>query len=306
MYHWGENLVSIGYVVGLDYENAYLNPYKEFQRLKLHNVWRRYLEGGKPISYGARAINEGGLQSRPDLTLPGAALIGCSAGFLNVPKIKGSHMAMKSGMIAAEAAFDAVKELDIEKDGVKAVKINSYAENIKKSWIYEELHGVRNIRPAFSKGGLLGGSVFTGIHWLFTKGKEPWTWHHDKPDHQHLKPLTESTPIDYPKPDGVLTFDLLTNLARSGTNHNEDQPAHLKLKDASVPVDINLHKYGGPEARYCPANVYEFVNDANGKARLQINAQNCLHCKTCDIKDPKQNIVWTTPEGGGGPGYSNM
>eukprot|EP01125_Pyxidicula_operculata_P018299 TRINITY_DN64_c1_g2_i2.p1 TRINITY_DN64_c1_g2~~TRINITY_DN64_c1_g2_i2.p1 ORF type:complete len:580 (-),score=133.87 TRINITY_DN64_c1_g2_i2:175-1731(-) len=301
MYHYGSNMVSFGYVVGLDYENPYLSPYQEFQRLKTHPAVKHYLEGGRPVSYGARALNEGGIQSLPELVFPGGALIGCSAGFLNVPKIKGTHLAMKSGMVAAEAAFEAISERQDD----KAISLHGYDHNIKKSWVWEELHEVRNIRPSYANG-LIPGVLFTGIHWLFTKGKEPFTLHHKHADHEATKKASECKPIEYPKPDGVLTFDLLTNLARSGTNHNEDQPAHLKILNQSTPVDINLRKYAAPESRYCPAGVYEYVKTPEGGDKLQINAQNCLHCKTCDIKDPTQNINWTTPEGGGGPAYSEM
>eukprot|EP01128_Nolandella_sp_AFSM9_P006196 TRINITY_DN3129_c0_g1_i1.p1 TRINITY_DN3129_c0_g1~~TRINITY_DN3129_c0_g1_i1.p1 ORF type:complete len:627 (+),score=166.61 TRINITY_DN3129_c0_g1_i1:2-1882(+) len=306
MYHFGENKVSIGYVVGLDYENPYLSPYKEFQRLKHHPAWAEHLEGGKCVSYGARAINEGGFQAIPELVVPGAAMIGCAAGFLNMPKIKGSHTAIKSGIVAGDAAFNLLKGTSVgDISEVKPATLSEYPVELKKSWLWEELHNVRNVRPAFQNGLFLG-SLFAGIHWLFTKGKEPFTLHVTKPDHEHLKKASDSTPIEYPKPDGKLSFDLLTNLARSGTNHNEDQPAHLTLKDDSVPVDVNLDLYDGPEGRYCPAGVYEFVEADNGKKKLQINAQNCLHCKTCDIKDPTQNIVWTVPEGGGGPAYTDM
>uniref|UniRef100_A0A6B2L0X4 Electron transfer flavoprotein-ubiquinone oxidoreductase n=1 Tax=Arcella intermedia TaxID=1963864 RepID=A0A6B2L0X4_9EUKA len=301
LYHWGENLVSFGYVVGLDYENPYLSPYKEAQRLKHHPIIRQHLEGGTPISYGARALNEGGLQSIPELIFPGGALIGCSAGFLNVPKIKGIHNAMKSGILAGEAAY---KEI-FNKTNDEAITLTSYPASLKKSWLWEDLHKVRNIRPAFQKG-LLFGAAFTGAHWLITKGKEPFTWHYKHADHEITRKASECKPIEYPKPDGVLSFDLLTNLARSGTNHNDDQPPHLKVIDEKIPVNVNLKEYAGPEGRYCPAGVYEYVKNTDGTDRLQINAQNCLHCKTCDIKDPKQNINWTTPEGGGGPSYSGM
>jgi len=302
MYHYGEDKVSLGYVVGLDYTNPHLNPYKEFQRLKLHPQISKYLTGGTPVSYGARALNEGGLQSIPQLQFPGGALIGCSAGFLNVPKIKGTHTAMKSGMLAAEAAFNAIDK----KQSDEAIILNDYETKVKESWIWSELHRVRNFRPAFQKGGLYFGMLFSGFHWLISKGKEPWTWHFPHGDHETLKKASECTPINYPKPDGNLTFDLLTNLSRSGTNHNEDQPPHLKILDPSIPVNYNLKLYGAPEEKYCPAGVYEFIKDKDGNDKLQINAQNCLHCKTCDIKDPKQNINWVPPEGGGGPSYSGM
>jgi len=263
------------------------------------------------ISYGARALNEGGYQSIPKFIFPGGALLGCSAGFLNTAKIKGIHTSMKSGIVAGEAAFNALTkegypELNSDSDR-PPIHLTQYETDLKKSWVYQELYRVRNFRPSFN----LGFPVFLlygGLYWLITKGREPWTWHYKHPDNTSLKKAAESTPIEYPKPDGVLSFDLLTNLARSGTNHEEDQPAHLTLKDAKVAVNHNLALYEGPESRYCPANVYEFVPDDStpGKRKLQINAQNCLHCKTCDIKDPTQNIVWITPEGGGGPSYSGM
>jgi len=306
MYHYGTNLVSLGYVVGLDYKNTNLRPYMELQRLKHHNIWKEVLEGGKCISYGARALNEGGIQSIPKLVFPGGALIGCSAGFLNVSKIKGIHTSMKSGMLAAEAAFNELTKEgypDVESESRPSLTLNAYADNIANSWVYDELRKVRNIRPAYTKG-LPFFMAFSGFHWLVSKGKEPWTWHHHK-DHEQLKPAEKCKPINYPKPDGVLSFDLLTNLARSGTNHNDDQPAHLLLKDPKVQQE-SYAIFKGPESRYCPAQVYEWIDDGQNGKRLQINAQNCLHCKTCDIKDPKQNILWVVPEGGGGPAYSGM
>jgi len=301
MYHFDKNLVSFGYVVGLDYQNPYLNPYREFQRLKHHPFYKKFFEGGRCIGYGARAINEGGYQSIPELIFPGGALIGCSAGFLNVPKIKGTHTAMKSGMIAAEASFDSL----LKKKDDKPIKLNEYSQNIKKSWVWNELYKVRNIKPSYQYG-TLPGMAFTGIHWLITRGKEPFTLHHHHPDNECTKKSSLSKSIEYPKPDGIISFDLLTNLARSGTNHSEDQPPHLKVINKDIPTSVNLKDYAGLESRFCPAGVYEYLKDDKGKDYLQINAQNCLHCKTCDIKDPTQNIDFTTPEPGGGPAYSNM
>jgi len=311
-YHYGDNLVALGYVVGLDYKNPYVSPYQEFQKMKTHPLFKDLLEGATPVSYGARALNEGGYQSIPNLVFPGGVLIGCAAGFLNVAKIKGTHTAMKSGMLAAEAAFNAItketyptlEQAMTDETERPALTLTEYESTIQKSWVYEELYAVRNIRPSLNYGMPVF-FAFSGLHWLLTKGKEPWTWHHHA-DHTSLKPAAESKRPIYPKPDGKLTFDILTNLARSGTNHNEDQPSHLTLKDPSVPVNLNLKVYDGPEGRYCPAQVYEFVKSESGEDKLQINAQNCLHCKTCDIKDPSQNIVWKTPEGGGGPAYSGM
>jgi electron-transferring-flavoprotein dehydrogenase len=289
MYHLENNQVAIGFVIGLDYKNPYLDPFLEFQRFKTHPAIRKYLEGGKRLSYGARAINEGGYQSIPKLAFPGGALIGCSAGFVNVPKIKGSHTAMKSGIVAAECVF---------KD-----QLDAYPEALKKSWVYDELHKVRNIRPAF-RFGLWAGMLYAALDTFLLRGRAPWTFHHHK-DNESLKLAAESQKIDYPKPDGVLTFDRMSSVFLSSTNHAEDQPAHLTLKDKTIPVEFNLKNYAAPEQRYCPAGVYEIVTE-NNAPRLQINAQNCVHCKTCDIKDPKQNIVWVTPEGGGGPNYSGM
>jgi electron-transferring-flavoprotein dehydrogenase len=299
-YHLEDNLVAIGFVVGLGYSNPYLSPYEEFQRYKTHPAIKTFLEGGKRIAYGARAISAGGLQSLPKLTFPGGCLIGDDAGFLNASRIKGSHAAIKSGMLAAEAAFDA---LGAE---TPAAELSAYPEAFKSSWLHEELHKARNFKPWMSKG-LYTGTLMVGIDQVLFRGKAPWTLHHNHSDHETLKPKTECTPIDYPKPDGVISFDRMSSVFISNTNHNEDQPVHLTLKDASVPVNINLELYDAPEQRYCPAGVYEIVRDDNGaNPRLQINAQNCVHCKTCDIKDPTQNIVWVTPEGGGGPNYPNM
>jgi electron-transferring-flavoprotein dehydrogenase len=299
LYHLENNQVMVGYVVGLDYENPYLSPYEEFQRYKTHPAIRTFFEGGKRISYGARAITAGGLQSLPKLVFPGGALIGCDAGFLNMSRIKGSHAAIKSGMMAADAVAEALGA------GRVGDELAAYPVAFEQSWLKEELHVARNVKPWLKKGLYLG-SIMTGIDQIVFKGKAPWTLHHSTPDHACLRPAADFTPIVYPKPDGKLTFDRLSSVFISNTNHAEDQPIHLTLKDNSVPVGINLSKYAGPESRYCPAGVYEFVKTDEGQDRLQINAQNCVHCKTCDIKDPTQNIVWVTPEGGGGPNYPNM
>lgn len=296
LYHLEDNLVSYGFVIGLDYKNPYLSPYDEMQRFKLHPLVRETFEGGRRISYGARALNEGGFQSIPKLTFPGGALIGCTAGFLNVPKIKGSHTAMKSGMVAAEAIFDMLAE-----DSNEPV---TYREKLEDSWLWDELYRSRNIRPSFQKG-FFAGMIYSAIDTYLLRGKAPWTFRHHE-DHKQLRKADEVDRIDYPKPDGKITFDKLTSVSFSGTNHEENQPVHLTLKDDSVPVSHNLALYDGPEQRFCPAGVYEFVQDDSGADRLQINAQNCVHCKTCDIKDPGQNIHWVTPEGGGGPAYPNM
>jgi electron-transferring-flavoprotein dehydrogenase len=299
MYHWENHQVSIGFVIGLDYSNPHLSPFDEFQRFKLHPDIRHYLEGGRRIAYGARALSEGGFQSIPKLTFPGGAIIGDAAGFLNVPKIKGNHTAMKSGMVCAEAVFDLLRA---DNPGKEAA---SYPERLKQSWVWEELYGVRNIRPSF-RYGLWGGLAYSALDTVVLRGKAPWTFHHHA-DHTQLKKASEAPKIDYPKPDGVLTFDRLSSVFISNTNHEENQPAHLKLKDPSIPVRINLPDYDAPEQRYCPAGVYEIVRDDSGdNPRLQINAQNCVHCKTCDIKDPTQNINWVVPEGGGGPNYGSM
>ena len=298
LYHQDANQVSVGFVVGLGYSNPYLSPYEEFQRFKTHAAIRAFLEGGRRIAYGARAIAAGGLQSLPKLVFPGGALIGDEAGFLNASRIKGSHAAIKSGMLAAEAAVPALKE------GREGDELQSYPESFRASWLHEELHRARNFKPWMSKGLYLG-TMMVGVDQVLFRGRAPWTLRHDHADHETLVEKSRARPIAYPKPDGVLTFDRLTDLSFSNTNHNEDQPPHLTLKDASVPVKTNLEIYAGPESRYCPAGVYEFV-DLETKPRLQINAQNCVHCKTCDIKDPTQNIVWVTPEGGGGPNYVSM
>nr|WP_181259147.1 electron transfer flavoprotein-ubiquinone oxidoreductase [Pseudoduganella armeniaca] len=299
LYHMENNQVVVGYVVGLNYQNPYLSPYEEFQRYKTHPEIRQFFEGGKRISYGARAITAGGLQSLPKLVFPGGALIGCDAGFLNMSRIKGSHAAIKSGMLAAEALVAALGE------NRQFDELAAYPVAFEQSWLHEELHVARNVKQYLNKG-LVFGSIMTGIDQIIFRGKAPWTLHHSEPDHACLKPAANYQPIVYPKPDGKLTFDKLSSVFISNTNHAEDQPVHLTLKNPSVPVDVNLAKYAGPEQRYCPAGVYEFVKNDDGAERLQINAQNCVHCKTCDIKDPTQNIVWVTPEGGGGPNYPNM
>ncbi len=299
LYHLENNQVAVGYVVGLAYENPYLSPYEEFQRYKTHPEISKFFEGGKRISYGARAITAGGLQSLPKLTFPGGALIGCDAGFLNASRIKGSHAAIKTGMLAANAAFEALgnnRQFD---------ELTAYSEAFEKSWLHQELHKARNFKPWMSKGLYLG-TLMVGIDQVVFGGKAPWTLRHTHADHECLKPAANYAPIKYPKPDGKLTFDRLSSVFISNTNHAEDQPIHLTLKDPTVPVNVNLRDYAGPEARYCPAGVYEFVTNEDNTERLQINAQNCVHCKTCDIKDPTQNIVWVTPEGGGGPNYPNM
>lgn len=299
LYHLENNQVAVGFVVGLAYQNPYLSPYEEFQRYKTHPAIRGFFEGGKRISYGARAITAGGLQSLPKVVFPGGALIGCDAGFLNTSRIKGSHSAIKTGALAAEAAFAALGE-NRQHD-----ELISYPAAFEKSWLHEELHVARNFKPWMSKGLYLG-SIMTGIDQIVFKGKAPWTLHHQHADHECLKPAAAFKPIVYPKPDGKLTFDRLSSVFISNTNHAEDQPIHLTLKNPAIPVEVNLATYAGPEQRYCPAGVYEFVKTDTGGDRLQINAQNCVHCKTCDIKDPTQNIVWVTPEGGGGPNYPNM
>src|SRR5450830_999155 len=299
LYHMENNQVVVGYVVGLNYHNPYLSPYEEFQRYKTHPEIRHFFEGGKRISYGARAITAGGLQSLPKLVFPGGALIGCDAGFLNMSRIKGSHAAIKSGMLAAEAIVDALGQ------GRQFDELAAYPVAFEQSWLHEELHVARNVKQYLNKGLVLG-TLMTGIDQIVFRGKAPWTLHHSEPDHACLKPAANYKPIVYPKPDGKLTFDKLSSVFISNTNHAEDQPIHLTLKNPSVPVDVNLAKYAGPEQRYCPAGVYEYVKNDDGADRLQINAQNCVHCKTCDIKDPTQNIVWVTPEGGGGPNYPNM
>jgi electron-transferring-flavoprotein dehydrogenase len=303
LYHLEGNKVTLGLVVGLDYKNTWLSPFEEMQRWKTHPSIRAHLEGGKRISYGARAINNGGLPSLPKTVFPGGALIGCDAGYMNAARIKGSHAAMKSGMLCAEALFDAVTS------GRQYDELSAYPTAFENSWLREELGTSKNFKTWFKKG-LYVGSLMTGVeHWLLPRlgiKEAPWTLKNPAADNTFLKPASECAKIDYPKPDGKLTFDRLSSVFVSNTNHEEHQPTHLTLKNASVPVQTNLAKYAGPESRYCPAGVYEFVKNEDNTDRLQINAQNCVHCKTCDIKDPTQNIVWVTPEGGGGPNYAGM
>ena len=300
LYHLENNQIAIGFVVGLGYSNPHLSPFEEFQRFKTHPEIRKFLESGKRISYGARALTAGGLQSLPKLTFPGGVLVGDDAGFLNAARIKGSHCAIKSGMLAAEACFDALAK-ECQHD-----ELTAYPEAFKASWLHEELHLSRNFKPWMAKGLKLGSLMF-GIDQMVFGGKAPWTLHNTKPDHAKLKLAADTQPIIYPKPDGVLTFDRLSSVFLSSTNHEEDQPCHLQLKDAAIPISVNLAQYDAPEQRFCPAGVYEILRDENGSnPRLQINAQNCVHCKTCDIKDPSQNINWVVPQGGEGPTYPNM
>jgi len=301
LYHLEDNQLAVGFVIGLDYTNPYLSPFEEFQRFKTHPRIRAVFEGGRRIAYGARALNEGGLQSLPKPSFPGGLLIGCEAGTLNMPKIKGTHTAMKSGMLAAEAAFAALAAGDDA-----APELTGYGEAFRASWVHRELRAARNVRPSF-KWGLYGGTLYTGIDQTLLRGHAPWTLHHEHADNETLAPAAACTPIAYPKPDGKITFDRLSSVFISNTNHEENQPVHLVLADPSVPIAHNLELYDAPEQRYCPANVYEIIRDEDGgNPRLQINAQNCVHCKTCDIKDPTQNITWVAPEGGGGPNYPNM
>ncbi|HMX54075.1 MAG TPA: electron transfer flavoprotein-ubiquinone oxidoreductase [Plasticicumulans sp.] len=300
LYHLENNQVAVGFVVGLDYANPWLSPFDEFQRFKNHPDIRPTFEGGRRIAYGARALSEGGIQSLPKLSFPGGLLVGDTAGFLNVPKIKGTHTSMKSGMVAAEAIF---AHLGAQAAGSEVSEVSEYRPLLEASWLWPELHGVRNIRPAF-RWGLLGGLAYGALDTYVFRGNAPWTLHHH-PDHTALKPAAECEKIDYPKPDGKVSFDKLSSVFLSSTNHAEGQPCHLQLRDPAVPVAVNLKTYAGPEARFCPAGVYEFLGEA-GAQRLQINSQNCVHCKTCDIKDPTQNINWVVPEGGGGPNYPNM
>jgi electron-transferring-flavoprotein dehydrogenase len=296
LYHWGDRMVSYGFVVGLDYRNTWLSPFDEMQRFKTHPAMRKHFEGGRRISYGARALSEGGLQSMPKLTFPGGALIGDTAGFLNVPKIKGTHTAMKSGRVAAEAIAEALA-------ADKPAEPTSFTDKMKASWVWEELSAARNIRPAFSRFGLFGGIVYSALDTFVLRGKAPWTMHHAHADNETLDDASKAKPIAYPKPDGTLTFDKLSSVFISNTNHEENQPVHLRLRDPSRWSGVNWAEYRSPESRYCPAGVYEAVGVETGEPRLQINAQNCVHCKTCDIKDPTQNIDWCVPEGGGGPNY---
>jgi electron-transferring-flavoprotein dehydrogenase len=303
LYHLEGNKVTLGFVTGLDYQNPWLSPFEEMQRWKAHPSIRAHIEGGKRVSYGARAITAGGLLSLPKQVFPGGALVGCDAGYLNAARIKGSHAAIKSGMLCAEAAFEALQA------GRSHDELSAYPAAFEKSWLHEELSGSKNFKQWFKKGNTVG-AFMTGIEqWLLPKlglKEAPWTIHRTQADHARLKPAAQCARIEYPKPDGKLTFDRLSSVFVSNTNHEENQPAHLTLRDASVPVAHNLAIFAGPESRYCPAGVYEFVKNEDGSDRLQINAQNCVHCKTCDIKDPTQNIVWVTPEGGGGPNYAGM
>jgi electron-transferring-flavoprotein dehydrogenase len=298
LYHLENHQVAVGFVVGLGYRNPYLSPFEEFQRYKTHPAIRGFFEGGRRIAYGARAIAAGGLQSLPKLVFPGGALVGDDAGFLNASRIKGTHAAIKSGMLAAEAAYDALVA------GREGDELTAYPEAFRKSWLHQELHRARNFKP-FMSMGLYTGTLMVGVDQVVFGGRAPWTLTHRHADHETLEPAARHEPIEYPKPDGVLTFDRLSSVFVSNTNHEEDQPAHLTLIDPAIPTKLNLAVYAGPETRYCPAGVYEFVSEG-GAPRLQINAQNCVHCKTCDIKDPAQNIQWVVPEGGGGPNYPNM
>ena len=298
LYHLEDNQVAVGFVVGLDYTNPHLSPFEEFQRFKTHPKIRPTFESGRRIAYGARAISEGGLQSLPKLAFPGGLLVGDTAGFLNVPKIKGTHTAMKSGMTAAEAIFDALR------DDSSPCEATDFRSRLEGTWLWDELHRVRNLRPSF-RWGLWGGMFYSGLDTYLLRGRAPWTLHHHA-DHAALKKASECPRIEYPKPDGEVSFDRNSSVFLSNTNHEEDQPVHLTLKDDSVPIAVNLTEFDAPEQRYCPAGVYEIVGEDSGEPKLQINAQNCVHCKTCDIKDPTQNIHWVTPEGGGGPNYPNM
>ena len=298
IYHLEDNQLAIGFVVGLDYENPWLSPFDEMQRFKTHPRVRPMLEGGRRVAYGARALNEGGFQSIPKLTFPGGLLVGCTAGFLNVPKIKGTHTAMKSGMVAAEAIYDSLAG-----GAGGGEELTAYPENLEKTWMWDELRRVRNIRPSF-RWGLWGGMAYGGLDTYLLRGRAPWTFHHHA-DNACTKKAKDCPQIEYPKPDGEITFDKPSSVYLANTMHDEDQPIHLRLKDPDVPIKVNLPEYGAPEERFCPAGVYEIVEEDDGK-RLQINAQNCVHCKTCDIKDTTQNINWVTPEGGSGPNYPNM
>ena len=301
MYHLENNQVYVGYVVGLDYQNPHLDPFNEFQRFKTHPSIRETFTGARRVAYGARALNEGGLQSIPKLAFPGGALIGCAAGFLNVAKIKGNHTAMKTGMLAAEAVAEA-----LQPNASSNNTITAYPQRFQESWVYRELHAARNLRPATARWGMVLGGIYAGIDLKLFHGRLPWTLRHQHADHERLKPAADMPAIDYPKPDGVLTFDRNSSVFLTNTDHEEDQPCHLTLADPSIPVRHNLALYNEPAQRYCPAGVYEIVQDESGDSQLQINAQNCIHCKTCDIKDPTQNITWVAPEGGGGPSYPNM
>ena len=295
LYHFGDNLIAYGMVIGLDYRNPWLSPFEEMQRLKTHPAMRKHFAGGRRIAYGARALAEGGFQSLPELVFPGGCLVGDTAGFLNVPKIKGTHTAMKSGMLAAEAAAEMLAQ--------GQDRPHSYLPRLQASWMWDELHRVRNVRPAFSKWGFWGGLANAAIDTYLFRGKAPWTLHHRAPDNTTLLAADAAPRIDYPKPDGVLTFDRLSSVFIANTTHAEDQPAHLHLRDPAQAIAVNWQTYRSPETRYCPAGVYEILGAEDGRPRLQINFTNCVHCKTCDIKDPTQNIDWVAPEGGGGPNY---
>lgn len=307
IYHLPDNKVALGMVVGLDYENPYLSPFEELQRFKLHPKIKPLFENGRRIAYGARALIEGGIQSLPKLTFNGGVLVGDAAGFLNVPRIKGIHMAMKSGMLAAESIYSVLAEKGTlgAMDIIPAEEITQYSNSFKKSWAYQELWRSRNIRPAF-KFGFIPAILYAGLEDYILKGRGNWTFKHKHKDNESLKLAKDAKPIHYPKPDGKITFDRSSSVYLSGTNHRENQPVHLKLKDITITIDVNHAQYASPETRYCPAGVYEILLDESQKPRLQINAQNCVHCKTCDIKDPQQNIVWCVPEGGDGPNYAEM
>jgi electron-transferring-flavoprotein dehydrogenase len=296
LYHWGDNLVSYGFVVGLDYRNPWLSPFEEMQRLKTHPHVRKHFEGGRRIAYGARAISEGGYQSIPRLTFPGGCLVGDAAGFLNLPKIKGTHAAMKSGMLAAEAVGEALA-------GARPAEPAEYEAKFRASWLCDELHKVRNVRPAFARFGMWGGFVYAAVDTVLLRGRAPWTLRHAHPDNEGMQDAATAKRIEYPRPDGTLTFDRLSSVFISNTNHEENQPVHLHLRDPATAIALNWERFRSPETRYCPAGVYEIVGAEENQPRLQINAQNCVHCKSCDIKDPTQNIDWVTPEGGGGPNY---
>lgn len=299
MYHMDNNKVAVGFTTGLAYKNPYLSPFGEFQRYKTHPAIRSFLEGGERIAYGARVIAAGGIQSLPEIVFPGGALLGCNAGFMNGGRLKGIHAAIKSGMLAAEAVCPALAE------GRHQDVLEAYPDAFRRSWLYDELVRVRNFKPWMGTNLYMGTMMF-GIDQVVFRGKAPWTLHRKKADRDYLLPASKCKPIDYPAPDGKLTFDIASSVYLSGTMHEENQPSHLTLKDAAVPLDTNLPVYAGPESRYCPAGVYEYVKDADGNMCLRINASNCLHCKTCDIKDPSGNIVWIAPEGGGGPNYPDM
>ncbi len=302
IYHMADNQVAVGLVIGLDYSNPYLDPYQEMQRFKTHPAVRGTFENGRRIAYGARALNEGGYQAVPQLAFPGGVLVGCAAGFLDVPRIKGSHTAIKSGITAADAVFAALSPDETAGD---RATVSAYPESLRGTWLWDDLYRARNVRPAFRRG-LWPGLVHAAVDAYVFRGRAPWTLRHKHHDHATLKTRKAATPIPYPKADGILTFDRLTSVQLANTTHREDEPVHLRLEDPDVPVSYNLARHDGPEQRYCPAGVYEFVAGEDGGQRLQINAQNCVHCKTCDIKDPTQNITWTVPEGGGGPAYPGM